>query len=244
MPKWTRIASIVIRQATDFPAGSHQCQRASSGKTSVAKVATVRHTRMSCVRPRKRSMMHAIGARNVTITRTAQNSATKNSGRRSCMAYPQALPTVNENRDSNLGKFPTATGSPEARKTHTRKYGESLPSENGKGEGPPRSHIPYPLERVKNHGAQFKRSVDLLFVVSRLSVPQNQSSPVPVGTALHTATDTQRISTVQEKGPLEAVYNLVVADFQTYFVGQSMVLSHDVSLPRPTNVTVPGLAAK
>lgn len=37
-------------------------------------------------------------------------------------------------------------------------------------------------------------------------------------------------------------YNLVVADFHTYFVGKSGILSHDVLPPKPTNKLVPGLS--
>jgi hypothetical protein len=37
------------------------------------------------------------------------------------------------------------------------------------------------------------------------------------------------------------VYNLVVADFHTYFVGQTKLLSHDVTPREPTLARVPGL---
>ena len=58
---------------------------------------------------------------------------------------------------------------------------------------------------------------------------------------LHTATGMQRVTSVQDDGQIEKVYNLAVADFHTYFVGKSMVLSHDVMTPALTNVKVPGL---
>lgn len=61
---------------------------------------------------------------------------------------------------------------------------------------------------------------------------------------LHTVTGMQRISSTQDDGQVEKVYNLVVADFHTYFVGKTMILSHDVTTPRLTNVKVPGLAAE
>ena len=38
-------------------------------------------------------------------------------------------------------------------------------------------------------------------------------------------------------------YNLVVADFSTYVVGNGKLLSHDVTDRRPTRTIVPGLAA-
>lgn len=60
---------------------------------------------------------------------------------------------------------------------------------------------------------------------------------------MHTATGMHRIQRVEDEGKSEKVYNLVVADFHTYFVGKSMVLSHDVMAPGLTNLKVPGLAA-
>jgi hypothetical protein len=60
------------------------------------------------------------------------------------------------------------------------------------------------------------------------------------GQPLHTATGMTRLSHV-ETAAEEKTYNLVVADFHTYFVGHSHILSHDVLPPRPTNKLVPGL---
>lgn len=60
---------------------------------------------------------------------------------------------------------------------------------------------------------------------------------------LHTVTGTVHVQSV-EQGPTEPVYNLVVDDFHTYFVGQSKILSHDVTTPQPTDVRVPGLASR
>jgi tetratricopeptide (TPR) repeat protein len=42
------------------------------------------------------------------------------------------------------------------------------------------------------------------------------------------------------RGPKEKAYNLVVADFNTYFVGKEKLLVHDVTLPAPTTADVPG----
>jgi hypothetical protein len=60
---------------------------------------------------------------------------------------------------------------------------------------------------------------------------------------LHAVTGSTRVGAVQEAGEAEA-YNLVVADFNTYFVGETGVLVHDNTPRRPTHVTLPGLAAK
>lgn len=63
------------------------------------------------------------------------------------------------------------------------------------------------------------------------------------GAYLHGVTGTSLVHEVQP-GRTEETYNLVVADFHTYFVGQDKVLSHDNTLRRPTTATVPGLTEK
>ena len=61
---------------------------------------------------------------------------------------------------------------------------------------------------------------------------------------VHTVTGMRRITAVEDKGRIEPVYNLVVADFHTYFVEDAMVLSHDVLPPGLTNVKIPGLTPR
>lgn len=58
---------------------------------------------------------------------------------------------------------------------------------------------------------------------------------------LHTPTGVARVVSTRsaESAP---TYNLVVADFHTYFVGKNAILSHDVLPPKPTNKLVPGLS--
>ena len=56
-------------------------------------------------------------------------------------------------------------------------------------------------------------------------------------------TGSPRIQSIAPDGEEEA-YNLVVAEFNTYFVGESGVLVHENPPRRPTRATVPGLAAK
>jgi hypothetical protein len=63
------------------------------------------------------------------------------------------------------------------------------------------------------------------------------------GMELHTARGTLRISSVGT-APRAQTFNMVVADFHTYFVGESMTLSHDNTISEPTNVLVPGLSEK
>ena len=44
-------------------------------------------------------------------------------------------------------------------------------------------------------------------------------------------------------GPTEKTYNLVVSDWNTYFVGRGKLLVHDVTLPGPTTTDLPGVKA-
>jgi hypothetical protein len=49
------------------------------------------------------------------------------------------------------------------------------------------------------------------------------------------------IEQTEALAPELVVYNLVVADFNTYFVGDNAVLVHDITYRRPTRAIVPGL---
>lgn len=43
-------------------------------------------------------------------------------------------------------------------------------------------------------------------------------------------------------GESETVYNLEVADFNTYFVGQGQILTHDITVRQPTDMALPGFS--
>lgn len=62
------------------------------------------------------------------------------------------------------------------------------------------------------------------------------------GAVLHGVTGSARLATVKDVDEAEA-YNLVIADFNTYFVSESGLLVHDNTPRLPTRATVPGLAA-
>jgi hypothetical protein len=66
---------------------------------------------------------------------------------------------------------------------------------------------------------------------------------IEAGAVLHGITCTPRIESVEPALDAEA-FNLIVADFNTYFVGESGVLVHDNTPRKPTRATVPGLVAK
>ena len=59
-------------------------------------------------------------------------------------------------------------------------------------------------------------------------------------TRVHGVADSVVVDSVHI-GPKEKTYNLVVADWNTYFVGRGKLLVHDVTLPGPTTTEVPGL---
>ncbi len=57
---------------------------------------------------------------------------------------------------------------------------------------------------------------------------------------LRTATSSLPVIS-QKEGTTERTYNLVVADFHTYFVGNAAILTHDVEIPTRSDRVVPGL---
>jgi len=62
------------------------------------------------------------------------------------------------------------------------------------------------------------------------------------GDLLHSLNGAVRIDKVENAGE-EKAYNLVVDEFNTYFVGQQGLLVHDNEFRRPTRAIVPGLTA-
>jgi hypothetical protein len=61
------------------------------------------------------------------------------------------------------------------------------------------------------------------------------------GMRLHTMKGTADIEEVGT-GEAQTTYNLIVADFHTFFAGNVMSLTHDNTLRQPTNMIVPGLS--
>ena len=60
------------------------------------------------------------------------------------------------------------------------------------------------------------------------------------GSHLHGATGTTTVSGITD-ADTRPTYNLIIADFHTYFVGPDRVLSHDNTVQKPTSSVVPGL---
>lgn len=63
------------------------------------------------------------------------------------------------------------------------------------------------------------------------------------GATLHAVNGPITLEAIDDAEPVET-YNLIVADFNTYFVGKTGVLVHDNTPRRPTTAVVPGFAAK
>jgi hypothetical protein len=66
---------------------------------------------------------------------------------------------------------------------------------------------------------------------------------LPEGAVLHGVPGSARVRNIESSSQEEA-YNLVVADFNTYFVGDSGLLVHDNTPRKPTRVMLPGVATK
>ena len=62
---------------------------------------------------------------------------------------------------------------------------------------------------------------------------------LPPGSPFHTVQGAATLDELTKAKPLPT-YNLVVADFHTYFVGPDMLLSHDPTFAEPLNNPVPG----
>jgi hypothetical protein len=60
------------------------------------------------------------------------------------------------------------------------------------------------------------------------------------GDEIHSVRGSVRISRV-EKAETAPTYNLIVADFHSYFVGHGLLFCHDNTVRTPTNAIVPGL---
>ena len=70
-----------------------------------------------------------------------------------------------------------------------------------------------------------------------------RSRDIKSGMLLHTVDGTRHVSYVDKSGN-EPTYNLIVADFNTYFAGKAKVLNHDNTVSSPTDNVVPGFAGK
>jgi hypothetical protein len=98
-----------------------------------------------------------------------------------------------------------------------------------------------PLLRIEAGNDTFECTSGHLFWVS--GEGWKQARELQSGMPLHTPRGTITISHVAPRAA-EQTYNLVAADFHTYFAGERAVLTHDNTLRSPTRAIVPGASAK
>lgn len=94
------------------------------------------------------------------------------------------------------------------------------------------------LIKIEAGGETFETSGGHLFWVA--GEGWTKSRNLQSGQVLHTTTGPAYVSAVGA-GSEAQTYNLVVADFSTYFVGDAKLLSHDNTVRTPTRALVPGL---
>ena len=97
---------------------------------------------------------------------------------------------------------------------------------------------PAPVVAVQLAGAQLEATTGHPFWVN--GTGWTFAHELKSGMVLHGADGAVRVSDVLA-GSDQPAYNLVVAEFHTYFVGDCKVLVHDNTARRPTNASVPGL---
>lgn len=61
-----------------------------------------------------------------------------------------------------------------------------------------------------------------------------------IGDQIHGVSGGLRVEEMEERPAPKRVYNLVIQDFHTYFVGESGALVHDITYRRPTRAVIPG----
>jgi hypothetical protein len=97
------------------------------------------------------------------------------------------------------------------------------------------------LVRVLAEGATIETSGGHLFWVA--GEGWVKARKLKSGQELHTVHGPIQVSAVEE-GSEAKTYNLEVADFHTYFVGQDKILCHDNTIKEPTAAVLPGLVEK
>ncbi len=100
---------------------------------------------------------------------------------------------------------------------------------------------PQPLTTLHTKADSIRATLGHYFWVSGQG--WRMAKEIKAGNRLHGVQGTVTVTDVSPGGR-EAVYNLVVEGANSYFVGESGILSHDVTPPVPTDIVVPGLAER
>ena len=95
-----------------------------------------------------------------------------------------------------------------------------------------------PLVEIRAGGETIRCTLGHLFWVSGSG--WRMAKQLKAGELLHTVRGPLAIESVEQTGE-SACHNLIVPDFNTYFVTDRQVLVHDINIRAPTAATVPGL---
>lgn len=97
---------------------------------------------------------------------------------------------------------------------------------------------PNPIVRIETSSDTWRASGGHLFwVVGRGWMRSRQLEP---GHRLRTVHGTTVVRSADAEPEPVVTYNLIVADFHSYFIGADKVLSHDNTIPEPVSALVPG----
>jgi hypothetical protein len=97
---------------------------------------------------------------------------------------------------------------------------------------------PLPLMEIRAGGEQIRCTLGHLFWVS--GTGWQMAKELQPGQLLYTALGPLAIDAVERSGEARC-HNLIVPDFNTYFVSDAQVLVHDINIRVPTAARVPGL---
>ncbi len=98
---------------------------------------------------------------------------------------------------------------------------------------------PASIYRLRIGGEEFACTAGHLFWVSGQG--WTMAKHLDAADPIHAVRGVESVQSVEKTDRQEATYNLVVADWHSYFVGENLVLSHDVTEKQPTLAVVPGL---
>ena len=98
-----------------------------------------------------------------------------------------------------------------------------------------------PLVEIRAGGEQIRCTFGHLFWVS--GTGWQMAKQLKPGQLLYTALGPLTIDSVEKTGEARC-HNLIVPDFNTYFVTDRQLLVHDINVRAPTTATVPGLVAR
>ncbi len=100
---------------------------------------------------------------------------------------------------------------------------------------------PLPLVEIHSGEQVIRCTRGHLFWVS--GTGWRMARELQAGQLLHTASGAITIDSVEQTGEASC-HNLIVPDFNTYFVTAEKILVHDIDFRSPTTATVPGMTGE